>query len=140
MQACCLSVPLSDSAYARKKPPKFLSLRDRNLGGTTLINALTCTLLLLPLSPVLRCAPHTGLQGRFRTVPVKASHQRLSLCNVFPSVLFSSSPCSAITSAVPAAFSIHFSRMNRFCQLLLLLSHNKRMNVFIPMITRFVVF
>ena len=110
--------------------PQFPSpVRDRILGGTTLINAgltgkiprMSRILLLLPLTPALRCispaseAPpgssadtvasallhcghsagtqilaipqrphirvHTGLRGRFRQLPIKASHHRLSLCN-----------------------------------------------------------
>ena len=111
---------LSDSApcfHARKKPPKFLSPRDRNLGGTTLINAFVCILLLLPLSPVLRCAPHAGLRVRFRTVPVKASHHQLSLCNVSHPYYSLLRHVFTITPALIGCIFIHFRRMNWFCQL-----------------------
>lgn len=74
--------PVRELPCWANKTAEILSPRDRIFGGTTLINAHLRIQLLIPLSPVLRCALHAGLQGRFRTVPVRASHQRLSLCNV----------------------------------------------------------
>ena len=123
MQAWRIFCNPSDSAYARKnEPPDFHPVRDRKFGGTTLINAHICILLLIPLSPVLRCAPHAGLRGRFRTVPVKASHQRLSLCNVsypYYSLLHHVQLCGGGIPLSHHSIFIHSSRMNAFCQPLL---------------------